>query len=68
MAGQRHSLESPMSSAILLIAHTLPVVAELSDRIGVIQYGHLKGLGTLAELRQQDQQDQNRRWQSFYWS
>lgn len=39
--------------AVLLVAHTLQVVEELADRIGVLKESTLVASGTLAELRSQ---------------
>lgn len=37
--------------SVLLVTHTLPVAAEISDRIGFLKNGELIATGTLAELR-----------------
>lgn len=37
--------------SVLLVTHTLPVAAEVSDRIGFLKNGELLATGTLAELR-----------------
>lgn len=37
--------------AVLLVTHTLPVAAEISDRIGLLDKGSLRAEGSLAELR-----------------
>ncbi len=38
--------------AVLLVTHTLPVAAEISDRIGFLKNGELLATGTLPELRE----------------
>jgi ABC-2 type transport system ATP-binding protein len=37
--------------SVLLVAHTLPIVQELSDRIGLLRNGTLLAVGTMQELR-----------------
>ncbi len=39
--------------SVLLVTHTLPVAAEISDRIGFLKNGELIATGTLSELREQ---------------
>lgn len=39
--------------SVLLVTHTLPVAAEISDRIGFLKNGVLVANGTLQELREQ---------------
>ena len=38
---------------ILMVTHTLSVAQEIADRIGFLQHGELKAIGTLHELEQQ---------------
>jgi ABC-2 type transport system ATP-binding protein len=38
---------------VFMSTHTLAVAEEIADRIGVLNSGHLRFLGTLAELRQE---------------
>ena len=40
-------------NTVILTTHILEVAQALSDRIGIISHGHLRALGTLAELRAQ---------------
>ena len=41
---------------IFLSTHTLSVAEEMADRIGIINHGRLVALGTVEELRHQNQQ------------
>lgn len=45
--------KADQGTTIFMSTHTLDVVEEIADRIGVIHQGRLRFLGTLAELQQQ---------------
>lgn len=42
---------SEAGATILMSTHLLNIAEELADRIGIIQHGQLRGLGTVEELR-----------------
>lgn len=39
--------------SILMATHTLPVAQEIATKIGILQNGHLKFVGTMSELRKE---------------
>jgi ABC-2 type transport system ATP-binding protein len=45
--------EADRGTTVFLSTHSLDVVEELADRIGIVEHGRLIGCGTLATLRQQ---------------
>ena len=47
---------SQAGCTIFLSTHTLSVAEEMADRIGIINHGRLVALGTVDELRRQNQQ------------
>jgi ABC-2 type transport system ATP-binding protein len=38
---------------VFMSTHTLAVAEEIADRIGIMDHGHLRFLGTVAELQQE---------------
>src|SRR5205807_4795734 len=49
--------EADRGTTVFLSSHSLDVVEELADRIGIIEHGRLIGCGTLASLRGQSAVD-----------
>jgi ABC-2 type transport system ATP-binding protein len=49
--------EADRGTTVFLSSHSLDVVEELADRIGIIEHGRLIGCGTLASLRSQSAVD-----------
>jgi ABC-2 type transport system ATP-binding protein len=45
--------EADKGTAVFLSTHSLDVVEQLADRIGIVERGRLIGLGTLETLRKQ---------------
>ena len=45
--------EAAAGKTVLMSTHTLAVAEEIADRIGILNWGRLDFLGTLAELRQE---------------
>jgi ABC-2 type transport system ATP-binding protein len=45
--------QADQGRAVLMSTHTLAIAEEIADRIGVLNSGHLRFLGTLAELRRE---------------
>src|SRR5262245_20015193 len=45
--------EADRGTAVFLSTHSLDVVEQLADRIGIVERGRLIGLGTLETLRKQ---------------
>ena len=49
--------QAAAGASVFMSTHTLAVAEEIADRIGIVDRGHLKFLGTLDELRRQSESE-----------